>query len=219
MWHLLGEHNATGYESQWINQLVVTKKKYGSFITYINKHHNGPLARYVKLRVAHAPVMPGTFSPPPLFSKPDMHHGTCVTHVPWCMPGSLTNGFLWNRWREKRSRHPWRIRNPRFCVSSKRPIQRKKHKEAPKVSLGGCENCAESMRWWITLPWWKRTNFPMLICYMITSILRQHHYCTCLTIPVMRYHKLTARSTLFWAQLRLKNHRGKNEFIVIKIPC
>ena len=26
-----------------------------------------------------------------------MHHGTCVTHVPWRMPGSLTSGFLWIR--------------------------------------------------------------------------------------------------------------------------
>ena len=26
----------------------------------------------------------------PLVSNPDMHHGTCVTHVPWCMSGSLT---------------------------------------------------------------------------------------------------------------------------------
>ena len=43
---------------------------------------HGPLARYAKLRVAHAPGMPGTFSPPPRVSKPDMHHGTCVTHVP-----------------------------------------------------------------------------------------------------------------------------------------
>ena len=25
-----------------------------------------------------------------LVSDPDMHHGTCVTHVPWCMSGSLT---------------------------------------------------------------------------------------------------------------------------------
>ena len=25
-------------------------------------------------------------------SDPDMHHGACVTHVPWCMPGSLTSG-------------------------------------------------------------------------------------------------------------------------------
>ena len=25
----------------------------------------------------------------PLVSDPDMHHGTCVTHVPWCMSGSL----------------------------------------------------------------------------------------------------------------------------------
>ena len=28
----------------------------------------------------------------PLVSDPGMHHGTCVTHVPWCMSGSLTCG-------------------------------------------------------------------------------------------------------------------------------
>ena len=28
----------------------------------------------------------------PLVSDPGMHHGTCVTHVPWCMSGSLTSG-------------------------------------------------------------------------------------------------------------------------------
>ena len=44
------------------------------------------------LRVAHAPGIPGTFFPPMRVSDPDMHHGTCVTHVPWCMPGSLTSG-------------------------------------------------------------------------------------------------------------------------------
>ena len=60
-----------------------------------------PLTRYVKLRVAHAPGMPGTFSPPPRLSDLDMHHGTCLTHVPWCMPESLTSGFLWSCWREK----------------------------------------------------------------------------------------------------------------------
>ena len=56
---------------------------------------HGTLTRYVQLRVAHAPGMPGTFSPPadpPLFSDPCMHYGTCVTHVPWCMSGSLTCG-------------------------------------------------------------------------------------------------------------------------------
>ena len=86
-------------------------------------HHkhilHGPLARYGKLRVAHAPGMPGTFSPPPRFSDPDMHLGTCMTHVAWCMPGSLTSGFLWSWWRGKRSR---RKRNPQFCVSGKRPM-------------------------------------------------------------------------------------------------
>ena len=83
---------------------------------------NGPLAGYVKLRVAHAPGMPGTFSPPPRFSDPDMHHGTCVTHVPWCMPGSLTDVFLWSQWRGKRSRRSRRMRKRQFYVSGKRPI-------------------------------------------------------------------------------------------------
>ena len=27
----------------------------------------------------------------PPVSDPGMHHGTCVTHMPWCMPGSLTH--------------------------------------------------------------------------------------------------------------------------------
>ena len=47
------------------------------------------LARYVKLRFVHAPGMPGTFSPQLRVSYPDM---------PWCMPGSLTSGFLLSRW-------------------------------------------------------------------------------------------------------------------------
>ena len=46
----------------------------------------------------------------------------CVRHVPWCMPGSLTSGFLRSRWREKRSRHSWRMRNTQFYASVKRPI-------------------------------------------------------------------------------------------------
>ena len=59
--------------------------------------YNGPLARYVKLRVAHTPGMLGTVSPHRLQRKllvsyPGMHHGTCVTKVPWCMSGSLTRG-------------------------------------------------------------------------------------------------------------------------------
>ena len=58
---------------------------------------HGPLARYVKLQTAHAPWMPWTVSPPPRVSNPDMPHGTCVTHVPWCMPGLLTSGFRWSQ--------------------------------------------------------------------------------------------------------------------------
>ena len=58
---------------------------------------HGPLVRYVKSRVAHAPGMPGTFSSPPWIRDPDMHHGTCVTHVPWFIPGSLISSFFRRR--------------------------------------------------------------------------------------------------------------------------
>ena len=83
---------------------------------------HGPLTRYAKLRVAHAPGMPGTFFPPQPVSDPDMHYGTCVTHGTWFKPGSLTSGFLWSRWRVKRYRHSRRMRNPQFCVSGKSPM-------------------------------------------------------------------------------------------------
>ena len=103
----------------WIHQLTSM-----SLLVFCLQLLHEPLTRYVKLRVAHAPGMPGTFSPAPQVSDPDMHHGTCVTHVPWWMPGSLTSGFLWMRWRGKRPRHSRRMRNPQFYVSGKRPIVR-----------------------------------------------------------------------------------------------
>ena len=84
--------------------------------------NHGTLARYEKLQVAHAPGTPGTFSTPPRISDPDMHHCTCVTHVPWCMLGSLTGALLGSRWRGKRSGHSSRMRNPQFYVSGKRPM-------------------------------------------------------------------------------------------------
>ena len=83
---------------------------------------HGPLTTYAELRVTHAPGMPGTFSPQPWVSDPDMHHGTCVTHVTWCMSGSLTSGFLWSQWRGKLSQHSRCMRNSQFCVSGKRSI-------------------------------------------------------------------------------------------------
>ena len=44
-----------------------------------------------------------------LVRDPGMRHGTCVTHVPWCMSGLLTRGG-----REKWSRHSRRMRTSNF---------------------------------------------------------------------------------------------------------
>ena len=46
------------------------------------------------------------FQRKPLVIDPGMHHGTCVTHVPWCISGSLTQ-------------HSRRMRNTQFYVSGK----------------------------------------------------------------------------------------------------
>ena len=43
----------------------------------------------------------------PQVSDPGMHHGTCMTHVPWCMSGSLTLVGIENLYR-----HSQRMRNP-----------------------------------------------------------------------------------------------------------
>ena len=66
----------------------------------------------------------GNVSLPPRFSDPNMHHGTCVTHVPWCMPGLLTCCFLWSWRRGKRSRLSRCMRNLQFYVTGKRPMLR-----------------------------------------------------------------------------------------------
>ena len=76
-----------------------------------------------KIARAHAPGMPGTFSPSPQVSDPDMHHGTCDTHVPWCKSGSLTSGFLWNRRRGETFPAFAAHAHPQFCVSGKRPMR------------------------------------------------------------------------------------------------
>ena len=65
---------------------------------------------------------PTTHPTPPWVSNPDMHHGTCVTHMPWCLPGTLTSGCLWSRWRGKGSHHSRRMRNPLFYVSGRRSM-------------------------------------------------------------------------------------------------
>ena len=121
--------------------------------------------------------MAGTFYPLPRVSDPDMHRGTCVTHVPWCMLGSLTSGFLWRRWRGKRSRHSWRMRNPQFYVSGKRPIL--------ITLLGRSRVCYETK--WFRLwqyyqrvcPWWaKPSMLHIIMCFFLYRITHERNQST-----------------------------------------
>ena len=47
----------------------------------------------------------------PQVSDPGMHHGTCVTHAPWCMSGSPTRGGG-----EKFSAIPAHAQPPILCI-------------------------------------------------------------------------------------------------------
>ena len=124
---------------------------------------HGPLARYVKLWVTQAPGMQGIFSTPPQVSDPNMHHR--VTHVPCCMPGSITSGFLGSKWRGKLSRHSRHMCNPYYYVSGRRPMV----KSMPKVQnwLVSCYHVIPriinwpiklfigfTMVFWRTIPTW-----------------------------------------------------------------
>ena len=61
-------------------------------------------------------------SPPLEVSDPRMHHGTCVMHMPWCILGSLSKGFLWSRRQGKRSWHSRGMCSLKIYVSGKRPM-------------------------------------------------------------------------------------------------
>ena len=83
---------------------------------------NGPLTRYVKLRVVHAPGMPGTFSPSPnskgTDNKRSRNASRHVRHARAVMQVGIANPW----WRGKRSRHSRCMRNPQFYISGKRPM-------------------------------------------------------------------------------------------------
>ena len=74
------------------------------------------------------------FSPPLWVSGPDMHHGTCVTHVPWCMLGSLTSGFLWSRWRGNVTGIPGGCASHNFTYLVRGPYQSKCPSRSREVS-------------------------------------------------------------------------------------
>ena len=92
-------------------------------LPYRYKTGNGPLARYVKLRVVHAPGMPGTSSPPPtsneVASWRSRHASRHVRHA----RAVMHFGIAKRRWWGKCSRHSRRMPNPKIYVSDKRPME------------------------------------------------------------------------------------------------
>ena len=92
-----------------------------SCVTLWHIIQNRPLTRCVKVWVAMRRI-PGTLSPPPTSKVTatyrSRHASRRVSHARAVMHVGIAN----RRWRGKRSWHSWRMRNPCFDVSGKRPI-------------------------------------------------------------------------------------------------
>ena len=89
------------YFCQWLLIIWLRLRWWGEMIE--NGYRDlSPWASYQIRKIAGCACAgnTGNVSPPPRVSDPEMHHDTCVTHVPWCMPGSVTSGFLWSWGRE-----------------------------------------------------------------------------------------------------------------------
>ena len=56
-----------------VNGMIYTA---GNAVVSLGGHE--PPTRYVKLRVAHAPGLPGTIAPLPRATDPDVHHARAV---------------------------------------------------------------------------------------------------------------------------------------------
>ena len=75
---------------------------------------HGALTRYAKLRVAHAPGMPGTFSLPPTSKETAGQRSRHVSRHVREARAVMHVGIANPRWRGKRSRYSRRMRNPIF---------------------------------------------------------------------------------------------------------
>ena len=107
--------------------------------------HHGPLARCVELGVAHAPGMPGTFSPPPRVSDPGMHHGTCVTHACACATRNFT--YL------ARGPWPWRSKSlTQVSVGSSWQQRKCQSAASPALCYGNPQSLVDSPET-ISLQW------------------------------------------------------------------
>ena len=117
----------------------------------------------------------------PLVSDSSMHHDTCLTHVPWCMSGSLTRGGGENvpgipgacatRNFTYLARGPWHAmgrRRPRALIQLQDPVQIKYStfyndcSEVRTVEIHeGCKVDNEHNSMWFSL-----SSEPIFICFL-----------------------------------------------------
>ena len=101
-------------------QCVNSARRHIIYIYLVAEH--GPLTRYVKLQVAHAPGMPGTFSPAADFKgNRQLAIPACITARAWRTCRDACQDRLPAATGKMFQAFPAHA-HPQFCVSGKRPI-------------------------------------------------------------------------------------------------
>ena len=102
------------------------------------RHPPWPFTRYSKMLVAHAPGMPGAFSPPPTSKESASYRSRRASRHVRHARAVMHSGIAYPRCQGKRSRHSRRMRSRQFYVSGKRPIGQ------PALAFVSDQECAIS---------------------------------------------------------------------------
>ena len=150
----------------------------------------------------------------PLVSDPGMHHGTCVTHVPWCMSESLARGggenvsgipgACANRNFTYLVRGPWhddqstKNRLPRTWVP-RRPVVRKSELMGPWTQPYRRNSVSPSVPEMekndpikdnILTPYWYRFNMELFV----GTLTRVIHFVSCARLTVCGWEKRVTKT-------------------------
>ena len=98
----------------------------------LNFLRNGPLTRYAKLWVAHAPGMPGTFFPPPTSKETASQRSRYASRHVSDARAVMHVGIANSRWWGKRSQHSRCMGNPQFTYLARGPCQNPQEEVVPK---------------------------------------------------------------------------------------
>ena len=143
----------------------------------------------------------------PLVSDPGMHHGTCVTHVPWCMSGSLTRGGGENIPGACTTRNfTYLVRGARVKAAAVKVLTKLSQNitasasDGVTVNINSSEPCATVYVWQIL----KLLSVPLSERTWINVFTKWWYACVVLAEYVFNFHFYEYQKVVVWIYRRFR---------------